>query len=134
MFFPPLLTGFLSLFGSPNRIDGDTKSKREGLNDRLCRIGHADSERELAQLIEKECSDRRGDGESATASQRSAAENHNGDRREQERVALKGRWLAGDSGEQKARDAVKQLGIDVGHHLMKPHVKPNGPRRERIGA
>src|SRR5580704_18699974 len=79
MFFPPLLTGFLSLFGSPNRIDGDTKSKRESLNDCLCRIRHADSERELAQLIEKECRDRRGGRESATAGQRSAAENHNGD-------------------------------------------------------
>src|ERR1700733_3765982 len=111
--FPPLLTGFLSLFGSPNRIDGDTKSKREGLNDCLCRIGHPDSERELAQLIEKECSDRRRNGKSATAGQRSAPKNHNGDRREQERIALKGRWLAGDPGGQKARNAVQQLGVEV---------------------
>src|ERR1700743_2233851 len=101
-FPPPLLTGFLYLFGSPNRIDGDTKSKRESLNDCLGRIGHADSERELAQLIEKEWGDRCGDGDPPTAGQRSPAEDHNGDRREQERVALKGRRLAGDSGEQKA--------------------------------
>src|SRR5277367_4628551 len=101
-FFPPCLTGFLPLFGSPKRIDVDTKSKREGLNDRLCRIGHADGERELAKLIEKECSERCGDGKSAPSGQRSAAENHDGDRREQERVALKGRRLARDPGEQKA--------------------------------
>jgi hypothetical protein len=60
----------------------------------------------------EECSDRCGDGESTTASQRSAAENHNGDRKEQERLALKSRWLPGDPGGQKDQQAAREGEIE----------------------
>ncbi len=53
-----LLVVVSSPFGSPKRIDGDAKSKRESLNDCLSRIGHADRQRELTQLIEKERGER----------------------------------------------------------------------------
>ena len=73
-------------------------------------------------------------GKPRPPSKRRAAQHDDGDGRQQQRVALKGRRFAGDAGQKNARQAVEQLRVDIGHHLMKAHVQPDGARSQRIGA
>ena len=70
---------FIAVFGRLDRVDRDAKSKREGLNDCLGRIGHAHSKGELAQLIKENCGDSGGYRKSPPAQQGRAAQHHHRD-------------------------------------------------------
>src|SRR5579859_5986878 len=101
------------VYGPADRVDADTKTQGQGLDDGLSRIRHANCECELAQLVEEERGD---DGRNRKAT---TAEYDDGDGRKQQRIALERRRFAGDAGDEHAGQAVQKLGVHIGQQLMK---------------
>src|SRR6266404_247811 len=122
------------LYRPPNRVDADTKTQGQSLDDGLSRVGHTNCECELAQLVQEECGDDGRDRETTTAKQRRSAENDHGYRRQEQGIALECRWFTGNAGHEHARRGVEQLGIDIGQELMKPDAQSHGTGSQRIGA
>src|SRR5689334_15977980 len=60
----------------PDRVDADAKTQGQSLDDGLSRVGNADGERELAQLVQEKCSDDGGDRKTPSPKQRCAAEDN----------------------------------------------------------
>src|SRR5215475_5212303 len=107
------------VYGPADRVDADTKTQGQGLDDGLSRIRHANCECELAQLVEEERGDDGRNRKATTAEQRRSAEYDNGDGRKQQRIALERRRFAGDAGDEHAGQAVQKLGVHIGQQLMK---------------
>src|SRR5580693_7964739 len=119
------------IYRPPDRVDADTKTQGQGLDDGLSRIRHTNCECELAQLVEEERGDDGRNRKTTTAKQRRSTENDNGDGRKEQRIALERRGFAGDPGHEHAGHAVEKLGVYVGQQLMKLHPKSHRAGRRR---
>src|SRR5271166_862533 len=110
----------------PNRVDADTKTQGQSLDDGLSRIRHTNCECELAQLVQEERSNDGRDRKTTTTKQRRSAENNDSNRRQKQGVALECCGFASDAGQEQASNAIEELGIDIGQKLMKLHPKSRG--------
>src|ERR1700722_5210202 len=100
---------FDDVYRPADRVNADTKTQGQRLDNGLSRIRHADCECELAQLVQEERGDDGRNRKTTTAKQRRSAENDNGDGRQQQGIALECRRLTGDTGDEYARRAIQEL-------------------------
>src|SRR5271169_2747830 len=116
----------VNVYRPPDRVDADTKTQGQSLDDGLSRIRHANCECELAQLVQEERSNDGRDRKTTTTKQRRSTENDNSNRRQKQGIALECCGFTSDAGQEQASHAIKELGIDIGQKLMKLDAKSYG--------
>src|ERR1700735_5846734 len=75
------------VYRPPYRVDADTKTQGQSLDDGLSRIRHTNCECELAQLVQEERGDDGRDRKTTTTKQRRSTENDDSDGRQEQGVA-----------------------------------------------